>query len=142
MKRFAGLLSFLLAVVIGVGFVQAKPKGATPPKDPTQKKSAESIVGTVLKVDGQNINLQTHGKNSGEVTVPTDAKTEFEVNGAKSTLEKIKPGMQVVVTPNTGIAQKVVVSEEGKKKAKDKKKKDAGAAAAGGGVSTPPKSDK
>ena len=141
MKRFTALLSFVLAVVVGVGMVQAKPKGATPPKDPNQKKSAESIVGTVLKVDGQNNNLQTHGKNSGEVTVTTDAKTEFEVNGAKSSLEKIKPGMQVVVTPPTGIAQKVVVSEEGKKKAKDKKKKDAGAAA-GGGVSTPPKSDK
>ncbi len=141
MKRFSAFLSFVLAIVVGVGLVQAKPKGATPPKDPSQKRDQNTLVGTVVKVDGQNINLMTHGKNGGEVTVPTDAKTEFEVNGAKSSLEKIKPGMQVVVTPNTGIAQKIVVSEEGKKKAKDKKKKDAGAAA-GGGVSTPPKSDK
>ena len=118
-------LMFGLSIALLTGIASAKPKGATPPKDPAQKKENPGVVGTVLKTDGANIVLQTHGKNSAEVTVVTDAKTQFELKGAAAKFADIKPGMQVVVTPPTGTAQKVVVAEQVKTKKDKKKKKDA-----------------
>jgi hypothetical protein len=120
MKRLIGVLMLTLAVAF-TAF--AKDKGATPAPG-TEKKPAE-VVGTVLKTDGSNLVVQTRGKNAGEVTVVTDANTKFELKGNAAALKDIKPGMQVVITPVTGTAQKVVVADAGKKeKDKGKKKKD------------------
>jgi len=115
MKR----LSVLLAVCIGLSatFALAKPGGP-----PSAKKQNEPIVGTVLKIDGTNIVIQTHGKDAGEKTIPTDPKTVFELNGSASSLDKIKAGMEVAATPKTGIATKVVADAEPSKPKKPKKK--------------------
>jgi hypothetical protein len=117
-RRLVGVLMLGLAV----GFTaSAKDKvGATPA--PAEKKVLD-VVGTVLKTDGPNLVVQTRGKNASEVTVVTDANTKFELKGNAAALKDIKPGMQVVVTPNTGTAQKVVATETLTKKDKEKAKK-------------------
>jgi hypothetical protein len=129
MKRLTPLLAATLAMVLSVGVAYAKPKGATPPKDPNAKKERAAVVGTVKKIEAGNITVQTHGKNAGEIVVATDTKTQYEIDGAAVAIEKIKPGMQVVITPPTGTAQKVIVADPGKAKdkKKDKAKKDASA---------------
>lgn len=118
-----------LAIVTGLTLgllaplATAKPKGVPPTKEELEKKANAPIVGTVLKVEGTNITIQTRGKNAGEVTIPTDSKTQFEFEDAPFTLDKIKPGMELAAVPPKGIAKKVVVDDNKKKK----KKKDSAA---------------
>jgi len=110
-----------LALVFGVsaGLAYAKPKNGEPAQP---KKEPAALVGTVLKVDGTKIVLQTHCKAAGELTVQTDANTQFEAKGKAAAITDVKPGHEVVVTPPTGTAQKVVVVEDQKKGGKKKKK--------------------
>lgn len=124
MNRLIALLSVVLTLsfLSGIGF--AKPKdGTAPPKDDAKKNM---LVGTVLKLDGTSIVIKTRGKNAGEVTVVTDSKTEFQFNGKATTIEKIKPGQEAVVTlgkASTDPAVKFSATDDSKKK--PKKKKDA-----------------
>jgi len=118
-RRLIGVL--MLGLVVGFS-ASAKDKGGATPA-PAEKKVPD-VVGTVLKTDGPNLVVQTRGKNASEVTIVTDGNTKFEVKGNAGALKDIKPGMQVVVTPNTGTAQKVVATEVATKKDKAKKKKD------------------
>jgi hypothetical protein len=112
MKRLSALLAICIALSAASAHAAA----------PTGKKPASDIlVGTVLKVDGTNIVIQTHGKDAGEKTIPTDPKTVFEIEGVAANLAKIKPGMEVAVSPKTGIATKVLADVD-KKKPKKKKK--------------------
>jgi hypothetical protein len=110
-----------LGLILGLssGLAYAKPKNGEPA---APKKEPAALVGTVLKVDGTKIVLQTHGKAAGELTVLTDANTQFEAKGKSAAITDIKPGHEVVVTPPTGTAQKVVVVEDPKKGGKKKKK--------------------
>jgi hypothetical protein len=123
MRHTTRILALTLTITLATASAQAKPKGATPPKDATEKKDkVANIVGTVLKTDGPKIVLQTHGKQAAEVTVVTDANTHYELNGAVTALDKIKPGMQLVVTPATGTAQKIMITDQPKKSGKKDKK--------------------
>jgi hypothetical protein len=120
MKFTRTFVAVALVLGLSVGLAYAKKPDTTP----KPKKEPEPLVGTVLKVDGPKIVIQTRGKTAGEVTVVTDAKTAFEVKGKTAAITDLKPGQQVVVTPPTGTAQKIVVAEDGKGKGKGGKKKD------------------
>jgi len=122
-------LPTLLVTVLSMGLIGMFASAKTPPTpEEIAKKAAEEaakpIVGTVVKVDGSNIVIKTHGKNAGEVTIPTDAKTQFELNDAPASLDKVKAGYEVAATPKTGIAKKVLIDDlkKPKKTKKDKKK--------------------
>ena len=119
MKRFVSIIA--LALVIGLVAGNAEAKGAKGAKgDKAGKKAA--VHGTVTKVDGLSIVVQTKGKKGAEVTIVTDTSTDIKVNGAKGALTDIKPGMKITATPNTGTATKVIVGE-GKGKGEKKPKK-------------------
>jgi hypothetical protein len=125
MNRTTTLLSIALMMLLCGGMTFGKAKGSNPPKDDTKKKDQNMLVGTVLKVDGTTITIKTRGKNSGELTITTDSKTEFQFNGKATTLEKIKPGQEAVVTlgtTSTAPATKFSATDETKKKPKKKKK--------------------
>ena len=119
MTAIRNMLAVCLIVVLSGVLAYAKAKGADPAEP---KKEPTAVVGTVLKVEGPKITLQTRGKGAGELTVVTDAKTQFEAKGKPVVLADIKPGHEVLVTPPTGTAQKVVVVEDPKGKNKKKKK--------------------
>jgi len=127
MNRLTTLIALALCLALSAGVAQAKAKGApATPKDDAKKEKENTVVGTVLKVDGTNITIKTRGKNAGEVVIATDAKTEFQFNGKTATIEKIKPGQELVVTPAataTAPAEKISATDDTKKK--PKKKKDA-----------------
>src|SRR5882672_3595175 len=115
MNRPTSLLSFALIIALSATLTQAKPKDGTPPKDDAKKDT--TLVGAVLKIDGANITIKTRGKNSGEVVIATDAKTEFSLNGKTATIEKIKPGQELVVTPAataTAPAVKIAATDDSK----------------------------
>lgn len=125
MKRTTMLLSIALTILLSAGLTFAKAKGANPPKDDTKKKDQNMVVGTVLKVDGTTITIKTRGKDSGELALTTDSKTEFQFNGKTTTIEKIKPGQEAVVTlgnTSTDPVTKVSSTDDTKKKPKKKKK--------------------
>ena len=104
-----------LGIVLGLAGSSAQAaKGSKAPKPAAgANKKAESIVGTVLKIDGASIVVQTRGKNAAEVTVATDNNTKFQINGAAGALADVKPGMNLVATPNTGTAQQIVAATGG-----------------------------
>ena len=113
-------LSLALAAGLTLGLLAplASGKSKPPPtKEELERKAANTpVVGTVLKVEGKNITIQTRGKNAGEVKVETDTKTVFELNDAIVTIDKVKPGMELAALPNKGVAKKVAVDDLKKKK--------------------------
>jgi hypothetical protein len=112
MKRFWSVLALALVIALGTGSAFAAGKGNKPNK--ADKQQHKGVAGTVTKIDGTSIIVQTRGKNGAEVTITTDDKTKFEGVNA---ITDIKPGMRVMATPDTGTAQKVIVREAGKKNA-------------------------
>src|SRR5947207_1320494 len=113
-------LPTLLVTVLSMGLIGTFASAKTPPTpEEIAKKAAEEaakpIVGTVVKIDGTNIVIQTHGKEAREFAVATDAKTQFELNDAPAALDKVKPGYEVAITPKTGIAKKVLIDDLKKK---------------------------
>lgn len=117
MKRFTVLLVLSLVLGLGAGVAQAA-KAAKPAKaDRQAKKDAKGVMGTVIKVDGMNIVVQTRGKKGGEVTITTDANTKFDVAGKAGTIDDVKSGANVVASPANGTATKVTIKEANRKKA-------------------------
>ena len=117
MKPFATVLALTLALALAAASAHAaKPDKAAR----AAKRDQAGVSGTVLKVADGVITLQTRGKKAAEVNVTTDANTKFE--GVASAAD-IKPGMQLVASPNAGTAQKIVVSQ-GKGNANAAKKAD------------------
>jgi hypothetical protein len=113
MKRFWSVLALALVIALGAGSAFAAGKGNKPNKpNKADKQQHKGVAGTVTKIDGTSIIVQTRGKNGAEVTITTDDKTKFEGVNA---VTDIKPGMRVMATPDTGTAQKVIVREAGKK---------------------------
>jgi hypothetical protein len=113
MKRFWSVLALALVIALGAGSAFAAGKGNKPNKpNKADKQQHKGVAGTVTKIDGTSIIVQTRGKNGAEVTITTDDKTKFEGVNA---IADIKPGMRVMATPDTGTAQKVIVREAGKK---------------------------
>lgn len=117
MKRFVTVIAVALTLALAGTYAHAaKPEKAAAKGDKAAraaKRAEGGIGGTVLKVADGVITLQTRGKKAAEVNVTVDANTKFE--GVASAAD-IKPGMQVMATPNGGTAQKVVV-RDGKGKA-------------------------
>jgi hypothetical protein len=126
MTRFTRLSCLLLPLLAAAFTTAAKPKGAEPPKTDKPRKVAAERVGLVLKVESNQLTVQTYGKARSELVIPVDPKTQVQVDGAPAALADVKPGMQVVVSPLTGTAQKILARQEGKKKKKDKGEKSPG----------------
>jgi hypothetical protein len=122
-----GLLLALTALTFAA---TAAPKGAEPPKPQKPAKVPTDRVGVVLKVEPAQLTVKTYGKVSSELVIPLDAKTQVQVEGNPATVAEIKPGMEVVVSPASGTAQKVMAHKDGKKKKKDRDKKSPGTAPA------------
>jgi len=86
--------------------------------------AAESpaLNGELVKTDGPNLILRVTktGAAPAEMTVPTDEKTQFHFIGAlvdgkpqaphEGKLQDLKPGMRLKVMPETGTAEKIMVS--------------------------------
>jgi hypothetical protein len=120
MKRLTAMLALALALSLTAGVAHAAKlnKAANPNK--AAKKAQKRVAGTVLKIDGMNIVVQTRGKNGGEVTVTTDASTKFQVDGKEGTLSDVKAGVNIVASPSDGTAQKVIVRTKTNKTPKAK----------------------
>ena len=112
-------LSLLLATLpaLAAGKV-AEPGKTTKPVKPAPTER----VGLVKKVEPNQLTIQTYGKVPAELVIPVDARTQVQVNGEAATIADIKPGMEAVISPLNGTAQKVLAQKEGKKKSKDKKR--------------------
>jgi hypothetical protein len=124
MKRVTALLVLSLVLGVGAGVAQAAKadKAAKPAKaDKQAKRDAKGVAGRVIKVNGTDIVVQTRGKKGGEVTIATDANTKFQVDGKEGTIDDVKAGENVVVSPMNGTAQKVLVKEAKGKKARKAK---------------------
>jgi len=70
-----------------------------------------------VKVDGNKLTIK--GKDSKEIVIATDDKTEVNIEGNPGKLADLKVGQRVVVTPAEGTATKVSVPKV-KEKKKDK----------------------
>ena len=112
-------LTLCLALATSATFAKKAPDPGKPNKP--AKPAPIERVGLIKKVEPTQITLQTYGKVPSELVIPIDAKTQIQVNGETATLAEVKPGMDAVVSPLTGTAQKLLAQKEGKKK-KDKKK--------------------
>jgi hypothetical protein len=128
MHRFVTVAAVALALALGTASAHAA-KGNKADKaakgDKAAKRDPNSVVGTVQKVDGNNLTvLAGRGKKAAEVTVTTDASTKVKVNGQDGTLAQIKPGMHVVASPNNGTATTLHATDarEGAGKGKGKNK--------------------
>jgi hypothetical protein len=123
MPRPTALLCLALLLATAPFPASAKTKGADPAKPNKPAKPAPTErVGLVLKVEPTQLTVQTYGKVPSELLVPVNAKTQVQVEGEPATLADIKPGMNVLISPVAGTAQKILAHKEGKKKNKDKKK--------------------
>src|SRR4051812_427452 len=107
MKRFTSMLAIALALSVGAGMAHAAAPKADKAAARADRKAARGLAGTVSKVDGNNIVVQTRGKNAAEITIATDTSTKFE--GAATSLADIKAGMRVQATPGNGTATSVKV---------------------------------
>lgn len=79
------------------------------------RQRPRGVNGTLVKVDGQNLVVKTmaRGGEAKEVTVATDGKTEFVVDAEAGKLADLKADMRVMITPDTGTAQKVRAFSKG-----------------------------
>jgi hypothetical protein len=118
MKAWTKLLAALAIAVMtsaAVPAVAADDKPATPAK--AAKKAG--LRGSVVKVDGTKLVISTGKKaEAKEVTIETSDKTVITVEGQTAKLADLKPGQKVVITPDTGTAEKIDVPAPKAKKAK------------------------
>ncbi len=124
MTRFAQM-AVIAALTIGVTAVaQENRKSRRQPNQPSQPAAAPAekpaaapttkpgrpIRGEIQAVDIESKTVTVTVRKKGEdvkVVVETDASTEFTLDDAKATLVDLKPGMRIMVAPDTGIAAKV-----------------------------------
>jgi len=120
MKAWTKLLA-VLAIAVMTAAVPAKAvddKPATPAKKEKAGKKA-GLKGTVVKVDGSKLIVSTGKKaEAKEVTIETTDKTVITVEGQTAKLADLKPGQKVVISPDTGAAEKIDVPTPKAKKAK------------------------
>jgi hypothetical protein len=101
----------------------AEPGKPAKPTKPVKPAPTERV-GLIKKVEPNQLTLKTYGKLSAELVIPVDAKTQVQVNGEPATIADVKAGMEAVISPLNGTAQKVLAQKEGKKKKDKDKKKD------------------
>ena len=106
-------LRMLLAVAVVLGVVGMMWADAGKGEKP--KPKAEGLRGIVVKVEGTNLVIKVRQKEGEpkEVTVATDEKTEVMLDGKAAKLADLKPEMRVMVTPETGTAEKVRATSKG-----------------------------
>src|SRR4051794_30499697 len=107
--KFWTKLFAVLAIVAMVGVARAaddKP-GDKPADKPVAKKP---LKGDVVKVDGSKLVISAGKKtDKKEVTVETNDKTVVTIEGKEAKLADLKAGQKVLVTPDTGVAEKIEV---------------------------------
>jgi hypothetical protein len=124
MRRTPVLLcTFVFCIATPLSASAKPPKGAEPPKTTQPNKAPTDRVGLLLKVESTQLTLKTYGKLPTELLVPVDNRTLVEIEGKPATVADLKPGMDLLVSPPNGTAQKIQAHKEGKKKKKDKKDK-------------------
>jgi hypothetical protein len=120
MKVWMKLMA-VLAIVVMTAAVPARAaddKPATPARKVKAGKKA-GLKGTVVKVDGSKLIISAGKKaEAKEVTVETTDKTVITVEGQAAKLADLKPGQKVVISPETGTAEKIDVPTPKAKKAK------------------------
>lgn len=117
MMRLILVLCLTVGLAFTAGTTSAAPKAAGPSKAEKPKKP-DPRVGTLMKVTEGRLVVRTYGKVVVDIAVPINAKTQYWLEGKAATLAQLKPGMQLVITPETGMAQKVMAQKIGKKKKK------------------------
>jgi RNase P/RNase MRP subunit p29 len=105
-------------LVVGVVLSLAGIALSEAPKEAPKDRPARprGLFGTLVKVDGTNLVIKTRARGSEEakeVTVATNDKTEFVVDGEAGKLADLKAEMRVYVTPETGTAEKVRATNKG-----------------------------
>jgi hypothetical protein len=109
------------ALAIAVMTSAAVPAMAADDKPAPAEKAAKKagLRGSVVKVDGTKLVISTGKKaEAKEVTIETSDKTVIMVEGQAAKLADLKPGQKVVITPETGTAEKIDVPAAKAKKAK------------------------
>jgi len=94
--KVVGLLAALAVVGLVFGTVCGVEKDAKP--------VAKTLVGTVVKVDGDKVVVKAGDK---EVTVATDKDTKVTLDGKEAKIGDLKAKMPVTITPAEGAAQKI-----------------------------------
>ena len=88
----------------------AKPDATPKPQPPVQPKG---LGGKIVSVDGTSVVVKTFargGTESKDVTVATDDKTVFNVDGKEGKVSDLKPNMYVSIIPAEGTATKIVAA--------------------------------
>src|SRR4051812_29816624 len=109
MKAWTKFLAVLAmtAMTATVPTNAADDKPAKPAKAEKAAKKA-GLKGTVVKVDGTKLVVSTGKKTDAkEVTIETTDKTVITVDGQAAKLADLKPGQKVVISPETGAAEKI-----------------------------------
>src|SRR3954469_10031516 len=104
-----------LFAVFAVALMTAAVPAAEKPAKAAKKAG---LKGSVVKVDGTKLVISSGKKaEAKEVTVETNDKTVITVDGVTAKLADLKPGQKVVITPDTGTAEKIDVAAPKAKKA-------------------------
>ncbi len=110
------LISLAIVIVVaasapGAQSTAKKGRSASPTTQPTSRASVKYLRGEIVSVNIETkvITVKTTNKQheTSEVTVATDEKTQFTLDGAAVTLVDLKPAMPVTIQPDTGPATKV-----------------------------------
>ena len=106
----AASLAFVMA---GMALSQTSQPTSQPTSGPASRPVA--VMGMLVKVDGSNLIVNSRaGRETTEVTVATNDKTEFMVDAEPGKLADLKPEMRVVITPQGGAAIKVAAWSRGR----------------------------
>lgn len=116
MKSLSKCLA-VLAIVALASFAHAADKpakgaeqGADKPVKGEKGAKPQGVRGEAVKVDGSNLVIKAGKKaDAKELTIATDEKTVVTIDGQPGKLADIKAGNKIMVLPETGTAQKVVV---------------------------------
>jgi hypothetical protein len=95
----------LLAVTAVVGLVFGVAFSGDSESKPATKPA--TLVGKVVKVDGEKVVVRPDQKDAKEVTVATDAKTKVTIDGKEAKVAELKVNMTATVTPAEGVAEKI-----------------------------------
>jgi len=109
-----GLVVFVLVAVLSfasssMAASSDKPRATT---RPTQRQVARSIRGVIASMDieARTLTITVDARRQeGEkqVTVETDANTEFLLDGEPVDLVDLRPGMRASFQPESGVAQRI-----------------------------------
>lgn len=105
MRRLALALLMLLNVVLFSAAAVAQ-------EQPESGEKPEALKGVVVRVDDESlvVSVKAKGESAKEQVVRTSAATVVKVDGERSNLESIEPGMRVTVPAYEGSAKTVTAT--------------------------------